>query len=183
MTKGQQKDLETIRFFIPTKYDGWCVYERKDYEEYGCLLETTGKRDIDGWPILRKYYQDENGKSPEECFFDVSDKGLLEIRCNNLKELNKLRWGKVWRGRHMEMYEEGILDASMPYCVLLGRDEKEIMPRLVVDFLKREMFKGVDSEIIERVYQEIIKGRKLMELIKRFLWKILRIVFKDQIYR
>lgn len=30
------------------------------------------------------------------------------------------------------------------------------MPRSVVDFLKREMFKGKDAEIIESVYNLII---------------------------
>lgn len=152
LTKGQLKDLETIKFFIPDNYDGMSFSESKDLENEGYLTELASNHRI------RKYYQDSDGKSPEECFFDVSDKGLLEIRCNDLKTLNKYREGKRWRGIHMhELYEPGILDGSMPYWVILGGLYKhEIMPRSAVDFMKKEMFKGIDAEIIERTYQEIL---------------------------
>lgn len=59
-----------------------------------------------------------------------------------------LRQGKSWAGVHAEMYEEGILDGSMPYVEILRG-----APRAVINFLKKEMFKGADAEIIESVYQ------------------------------
>jgi hypothetical protein len=70
----------------------------------------------------------------------------------------------------MEMYEEGILDGSTPYFVLLGGATKkrkwyqfwkekwinEPIPRSVVDFMKKEMFKGHDVETIEMAYNIVL---------------------------
>lgn len=62
----------------------------------------------------------------------------------------------------------------MPYYIILGGDGMTIkrkwwqfwkskythkhkpIPREVVDFMKKEMFKGIDSEIIEMCYQNIL---------------------------
>lgn len=174
LTNGRKKDLETIRYFIPNNFNGWSYTDGDRYKKFGYLLEATSKIDKNGQSISRRYYQDDKGKDPIECFFDVSDYGKLEIRCNDLKELNKLREGKRWRGIHIhEMYEQGILGGSVAYFVLLGgfcgeerswflrllgkeRFKHDPMPRSVVDFLKREMFKGKDAEIIESVYKLII---------------------------
>lgn len=57
--------------------------------------------------------------------------------------------GKVWAGIHVGMYEEGVLDGSMPYSTILGGLEDKPIPREVVDFMKKEMFKGQDAEAIE----------------------------------
>lgn len=73
---------------------------------------------------------------------------------------------KSWQGIHAhEMYEKGILDGSMPYYVILGGCDDEIVPRSVVDFLKKEMFKGIDADIIENCYQEIIKKPRINGLV------------------
>lgn len=80
-----------------------------------------------------------------KSFFDFSERG---IRPKEETEGYKvLLEGKRWRGIHIGMYEEGILDLSVPYIVLVGG-----MPRSVVDFIKKNMFKGIDSELIEEVY-------------------------------
>jgi hypothetical protein len=57
-----------------------------------------------------------------------------------------------------EMYEPGVLEGTMPYYTILGGDDKPA-PRAVVDFIKKEMFQGHDSELIETCYQDILKTR------------------------
>jgi hypothetical protein len=83
-----------------------------------------------------------------EHFFNYSERGLSpEGKSIGFEALIE---GKRWRGIHMQMYEDGVLDGSMPYAVIL-----EDMPRFVIDFMKKEMFKGIDSKIIEKVYETI----------------------------
>lgn len=80
-------------------------------------------------------------------FLENSERGLHKEKIKTIDiddGFNALIWGKIWRGRHMEMYENGILDASMPYCVLL-----ENTPKSVVDFMSKEIFKGIDGELIQ----------------------------------
>lgn len=43
----------------------------------------------------------------------------------------------------MGMYEEGVLEGSMPYSVILDG-----MPKSVVEFMAKEMFKGRDADSI-----------------------------------
>lgn len=72
---------------------------------------------------------------------------------------------KEWRGRFCDsnennraIYEEGILEGTMPYFTILGgENKKEIPPRSAVDYLKNSLFKGIDSELIKNVYQMILK--------------------------
>lgn len=103
-------------------------------------------------------------------FFEYSEQGKHKNKILNygMDGFNALIQGKRWRGIHVhELYEQGILSGDVPYYVLLGglcgkkkwwqfwKSPHDPMPRSVVDFLKREMFKGKDAELIERVYQEI----------------------------
>ena len=146
-TEKQLKDFETIEYYIP--------------------------------PGLRFIKITDDDK---KMFFENSERGLHKemIKDNYFNDgFNVLREGKRWRGIHIhEMYEPGILDGSMPYYVILGgyKDKKREtkwwnywwykltkdlyvcnpLPRGVVDFIKKEMFKGIDSELIEKVYQDIL---------------------------
>ncbi len=129
MTIKQQNDIECIKWFIPETCKN---------------IEITDK-DI-------------------EMFLEYSDRGLHKDKVGEWafgeewrNGFNALIAGKRWRGIHIhEMYEDGVLDGSVPYFTLLGGDSKEeIMPRVVVDFLKKEMFKGKDTEIIEKCYQNL----------------------------
>ena len=89
-------------------------------------------------------------------FFEYSEHGKNDdlIHLNHRDGFNHLVQCKSWRGIHAhEMYEEGILDGSVPYLVLL-----EGMPLVVVQFLSREMFKGADASLIMKVYKELKKG-------------------------
>lgn len=97
-----------------------------------------------------------------EMFFEWSEQGKHKDRqmVGDLSYFEGLRQGKRWAGIHIhEMYEKGVSDKSMPYYVLLGGyEDEEPMPRQVVDFLKKEMFKGHDAELIEKVYNEITEN-------------------------
>lgn len=83
------------------------------------------------------------GFSPEEAYFEITTKGIKEIVTVNKSRLYQLLDAKKWRLRHVSMYEQGILDGSVPYCVLLENTPKE-----VIDFLSVTMFKGIDKKLI-----------------------------------
>ena len=126
ITQNQQKDLETIRYFIPPVLKGVKITEEDElnflkFSEQG--IEPEYELQI---PILKRY------KSGYYA----------------LKE------GKKYRGLHMGLWEEGVLEFNgLGYWTILGReDEKEKPPRAVVDFMKKEMFKGEDADLIELVY-------------------------------
>lgn len=83
-----------------------------------------------------------------EDYFNYSERGIKPeepYTCG----YNGLCEAKRMQGIHVhELYEPGILDGTMPYAVFIPG-----MPSVVVNFLKREMFKGVDAHIIESVYK------------------------------
>lgn len=128
LSKWRVKDLHCLEFFIPKQY--------KQYlSEYNSILEL---------PI-----------EDIEAFFRYSDLWELTRELTDYPQkddwFNILVQAKRWRGIHIWMYEEGILDGSVPYSVLL-----EDMPKCVVDFLSKEMFQWIDKERIQRVYKEYI---------------------------
>lgn len=118
LTSRQQRDLETIDFFIPTNWSHLPVTEE----------------DI-------------------KNFFEYSDRGLHKdlVKLSHFDDgFNILLLGKSRRGLHMGLWEEGVLEGTFPYVTLL-----EGLPRAVVDFMKREMFKGIDAQLIEQIYEEL----------------------------
>jgi hypothetical protein len=148
MTNKQRNDIECIKYFIPEV----------------CRAVSITDEDI-------------------KMFLEYSDKGLHKDKVGEWQHgeqyrngFNALIQGKRWRGIHIhEMYEEGVLDGTMPYFTILGGYtvterrkwwqfwKKKYtfyhipIPRVVVDFLKKEMFKGQDADTIEKCYQEINK--------------------------
>lgn len=85
-------------------------------------------------------------------FFEWSERGLhRDKEYGDDSYFNALREGKRWAGIHMGMYEDSVLEGTIPYADLL-----QDIPVQVKDFMKKEMFKGKDAELIEKVYQEII---------------------------
>lgn len=135
LTSKQKKDLETIIYFIP-----------------------ESRRSI---PITDKDI---------EKFFEHSDHGKHKedtVMSHFWDGFNVLVAGKRWRGIHMEMYEEGVLDGSVPYFCLLGglenkkrwwqfwKSPHKPVPRSVVEFMKKEMFKGSDADVIEQTYRQL----------------------------
>ena len=120
----------------------------------------------------------------EECvkkFFDWSERGKYkDVVYGGISYFDALREGKKWAGIHMhELYEQGILDGSMPYFSILGgfdnqkrwwqfwKSPHKPVPREVVDFMKKEMFKGIDKDVIESCYQEILKHGIIYKWLKR----------------
>ena len=58
---------------------------------------------------------------------------------------NSLVTGKKYAGITMGLWEEGILDGSIPYYTPLIENRP---PDYVIEFMKKEMFKGADSKLI-----------------------------------
>ena len=109
-------------------------------------------------------------------FFNYSERGF-EIK-DKTRGIDSILEGKRWRGINMEMYEEGLVEGSMPYYVLLGGYLCVLPPpRSVVDFMKRELFKGVDADLIERVYQDILIEKKTWKYKFEVLMLKLRMLF------
>lgn len=130
LSRAQEVDIELCRYFYP------CNPTPEQIVEYIALSER--------------------GKGKERGKF--SD--------------NPLVIGKTRRGLTMGFWEEGVLEGTFPYFSLLGgfarqrswwnplryflgRFRNEKIPRFVVDFMKREMFKGTDAGIIEKCYSTL----------------------------
>ena len=144
-TLKQLKDFETIEYFIPEILRD-IIITNKDRRMFLELSEKGLHKDLLNRNIRQmKWYKENSGRKFEELYngFEV----LVE--------------GKRWRGIHMhEMYEQGILDGSMPYFVILGGCKGEkLMPRSVIDFIKKEMFKGAASDLIEETYQKVLQSK------------------------
>lgn len=117
---------------------------------------------------LLKQFPSQKGELEE--YFAHSERGIpIKGFQRGRKRFNVYSECKKWRGRFCEkgananepaIYAEGILDGSMPYYVILGGyiDEKP-MPRVVVDYLKKALFKGIDAELIEECYQNILREK------------------------
>lgn len=102
-------------------------------------------------------------------YFEWSERGkhkeLVESLSSVKDGFGALRQSKRWRGITVhELWEQGILDGSVPYYTLLGGTDERLIPRSIVDFLKREIFKGIDAETIEKCYQSIIEERSIKPL-------------------
>ena len=128
-TKKQLEDLETIEYFIPEALKDVQITNdnRRMYLENS---ERGLRKDIG---LEGKYVGHEKGVG---ALYEYSG-------------FQALLWGKIWRGRWMEIYENDILSSSfIGYRILLDG-----MPRSVVDFMKKEMFQGLHSKEIEKTYQ------------------------------
>lgn len=78
-------------------------------------------------------------------YFELVEKGKHKDKINSysMDAFNCLVQGKRWRGIHVGMYEEGVLDGSVPYSVLF-----DDAPNFVIKFMAKQMFKGLDKDII-----------------------------------
>lgn len=126
-------------------------------------LSTKKQNEISVWEYFAPNNIEWNDKSDEDItkFFEWSEQGKHRLYIEDLSYFNKLRQGKRWAGIHMhELYEKGVLDGTMPYYVILGGYPDDVPPpRQVVDFIKKEMFKGADSDLIEETYQLILEEK------------------------
>lgn len=121
-------------------------------------LTKKQKKELEVW----RYFAPKNCQWKEETpedikmFFEWSEQGKNKTEAlihTYLPEgrtgFHKLVWGKKWSYIHIhELYEPSFLDNSWIGYAMLVED----MPRSVADFLKKEMFKGKDAEVIEHCY-------------------------------
>lgn len=137
LTKKQIKDLNSVKYFIPK------------------ALKNNKITDED----IR-------------LFFEYSDRWLnwdkiKGYRVWNIDWFNTLIEWKRWRGIHIWMYEQWILDWSVPYYDLL-----KWMPLDVKDIIKKEMFKWVDKDRIDEIW--ILRNNKwilIKEWLEFIIWK------------
>ena len=138
-SKSQKADLALAEWFIPASFRF-------------IPITDEDRRKYLGWSERGEY------------------KNVARSMCIKSNGFSALIWGKKCQGRHIhELWEPGVLSGNVPYWVLLGGCHyKEIMPRNVVDLMKREMFKGVDAELIEKVYCDVTRYWSLWRRIVQF---------------
>lgn len=101
----------------------------------------------------------------EEEYFDITQDGKPKKYKN--ARLEQLLDAQRWRLRMVDMYEQGILDGSVPYCMILFEEPEERwigkfikrwrfkepkkLPYYVIDFLSKTMFKGTDRKLIKEL--------------------------------
>ena len=123
LTKKQKDDIETCLYFCPS-----------------CKITPN---------------EHANKEEGIKMFFEWSEQGLHKEKiplkyCNSY--FDHLCGGKVWRGRTIhEIYEPTLLDMESG-CGYESFIDKTT-PRSVVDFLKKELFKGTKADLIEKLYQ------------------------------
>ncbi len=100
-------------------------------------------------------HEDPSGDPPEVAYFAITDAGYKLVMTTDATRLYQLLDAKRWRHRHIEMYEDGVLEGTVPYAVLL--DET---PRPVAEYLSREMFKGSDKALILGVHENLAREMK-----------------------
>lgn len=98
-------------------------------------------------------------KTDEEKFIEWASQGKhrKDVKQSHFEDgFNTLVSGKKRAGIHVGVWEEGVMDGSVPYHSLLGgEDPSEILPDYVVKFMAKEMFKGVDKDIILKKDAEV----------------------------
>ena len=125
-------------------------------------MTNKQKKELIVWEyfIPKGNWQEKTDKDIK-MFFEWSEQGKhkeLAGKYGDLSYFNALVWGKKYAGINThELWEQGILEGTVPYWTLLGGEEgDEPMPRQVVDYVKKEIFKGVDADIIEEAYQKVL---------------------------
>jgi len=104
-----------------------------------------------------KYFMDKDDKFNDEdigMFFFYSECGIKPKA--GTEGYESLLQGKRFRDIHVGMWEEGVLDGTVPYSDLFGegaREEKDVPPKSVVEFMAKTMFQGIDYDIIMASYK------------------------------
>jgi len=133
LNQRKKNELEILKYFTPI------------------FLKVIEVKDSD----IKKYFEwSEKGKHKEEAVASSYKRG-------DYTGFDRLIQSKRWAGIHVhELYEPGVLEGSLPYYCLLGGDDKQLAPYPVVNWLKKEMFKGIDSKIIEDCYTMVLEESK-----------------------
>lgn len=138
LTKKQQEDIDFYLEFCPSNF-----YHQPTDEEIKEFLDFS-----------------ERGVKP------VGEKGGASGQ-----SLNPIIIGKSYLGLNIQLWQEGVMEGSIGYFSLLGgfddwekENDKYIfkhkpVSRRLVDYMKSQMFKGIDAEIIETAYQKILSEK------------------------
>lgn len=127
LTKRQKNELVVWEYFIPSN----CTWAKKTDKDIEIFFEWS-----------------EQGKHKD--FMNI-----MSYKPEGRTYAHALSWGKKWAGIHChELYEPGVLDLSFPYVCILGiGGYGPRCPVEVKDWLKKEMFKGIDADIIDKCYE------------------------------
>ena len=121
-------------------------------------------------PSFFKQYPPEEGEF--EDYLAHSENGVeLRGRKRGWNNFNIYSEAKRWRGITIhEMWEESFLkmDGSWPGYYYLLQEEGELgdgkpIPEHIKDFIKREIFKGIDAESIDTTYRQIKEEYEVKE--------------------
>ena len=88
-------------------------------------------------------------------FLEWSSLGLHkeDIKLSHFNDgFNALIQGKKRAGLTMRLWEDAVLEGSIPYYTLLIESD---LPEFVIYFMKKEMFKGEDKNLIEKLYTSV----------------------------
>jgi hypothetical protein len=142
LSAKQQREIDCLRYFqLPiSKY----------------AAEKTRTHSLGVSQKRESYHikKDVTGVSPEVAYFLITDQGKKDIVVNDVVSLYQLMDAKRWRLRMVDMYEQGVLEGTVPYFTILGGEDKPI-PEYVASFLAKTMFEGSDKDKIMDLYKEI----------------------------
>lgn len=142
MNKKQKDEILCAEYFIPKNYSSNNVYVK--------LISDNKFINSKGIEVEKS----KDGKTPEECYFDYTSRGIKTHKTNNCEKFFKLLEGNRWRNIHIfEMYEPGILEGTWSYSDLLE------MPDYVIDYVSKQIFKGSDEININLLREEIKNGK------------------------
>lgn len=180
LTGKQQKDLETILYFMPDECKKMKI-SGKDIERFFEYSDNWRHKDKINqrmflYPVNRIKNIMENWNLNTVPAFKAEWVGTIVYESwMTIEEFDDWRWfnalceAKRWRGIHMELYEQWILEGSTPIYTLLVDFAKRkwyqfwkptyvqfVTPRSVVEFMKKELFKWASASSIEYTYNQIL---------------------------
>lgn len=96
--------------------------------------------------ISIQLYRGDDECNAEEEYFKITQDGKPKKYKN--ARLEQLLDAKKWRLRMCDMYEQGIIDGSVPFSTLLFDEDGKALPNYIINFLAKTMFKGTEKETI-----------------------------------
>ncbi len=101
---------------------------------------------LDYFSLAKELYAGNDECNAEEEYFKITQDGKSKKYKN--ARLEQLLDAKKWRLRQMDMYEQGIIDGSVPFSTLLFDEDEKALPNYIINFMAKTMFKGMEKETI-----------------------------------
>lgn len=111
LTNKRIKALKLIEYFIPEHVTNWNISSNDG------LIGIIGIK--------------EGKQTPEECFFNKTEKGIIPKECSDIPRLRSLLWGHRWMAIHEKMYDEGFSEGTL---LMTDFDEE---PSYVREFVQK----------------------------------------------